>query len=421
MPEFDQLTIQPTPVHVEDWNKKVKVINDFIARVGEQLGDKTLTIGDSKIFHKDGALKIKNTLTVLNKNTDANGETLVLGPFGQSNLRLGYHQNYSWIQSHHSKPLAINPIGNNVGIGTTAPKFRVHISTPKNHGHLLLEDRDKKTGLHFHVNADTAFISNRNNFAKNGTSKNSKMVLSTPNTFQIQTGNPSDPYVGTPRLTILKDGKTGIGTNQPKNTLHLKGNKGMLLLEGTKAAHIGFYPKGMNYLNGYMGFASVDNNNLFMVNRVADADIVIAGNRDLILKTKKIKAPVGGKSTNLHPPILFKKYTFKQSGNNKVAFKSTAIAHKNWTAAIVGFSTGIADIGEQGTGTSMEVKMVKLDAKNNWYIQANLRTHDNKYANWTVQVMFVQNQFCNVDDDYDAADPTPTTGIPNWGGGFGGR
>lgn len=58
-------------------------------------------------------------LQVIHTDQDATGDTLVLGPTSQSNLRLGYHQDYSWIQSHGGKPLLINSIGNNVGVNTT--------------------------------------------------------------------------------------------------------------------------------------------------------------------------------------------------------------------------------------------------------------------------------------------------------------
>jgi len=47
-----------------------------------------------------------------------NADSLVLGPTNSSHLRLGYHQDYSWIQSHGNKPLLINT-SNNVGIGST--------------------------------------------------------------------------------------------------------------------------------------------------------------------------------------------------------------------------------------------------------------------------------------------------------------
>jgi hypothetical protein len=68
-----------------------------------------------------GTLGPSAKLHIVNQNTDSGGNTLILGPTNQSNLRLGYHQNYSWIQSHGGKPLVINAFGNNVAIGTSTP------------------------------------------------------------------------------------------------------------------------------------------------------------------------------------------------------------------------------------------------------------------------------------------------------------
>jgi hypothetical protein len=64
---------------------------------------------------------IEARLHVVNANQEATGNTLILGPTAQSHLRLGYHQDYSWIQSYGSKPLLINPLGNNVGVNTKTP------------------------------------------------------------------------------------------------------------------------------------------------------------------------------------------------------------------------------------------------------------------------------------------------------------
>ena len=41
---------------------------------------------------------------------------------------MGYHANYSWVQSHGSKPLAINPVGNNVGVGTANPQAKLDVA-----------------------------------------------------------------------------------------------------------------------------------------------------------------------------------------------------------------------------------------------------------------------------------------------------
>ncbi|MER5649287.1 LamG domain-containing protein [Streptosporangium sp. NPDC002524] len=67
-------------------------------------------------------------LHVVHANQDAGGGTLILGPTNQSNLRLGYHQDYSWIQSHGSRPLLLNPRGDAVGIGPVgSPQGRLHV------------------------------------------------------------------------------------------------------------------------------------------------------------------------------------------------------------------------------------------------------------------------------------------------------
>jgi Concanavalin A-like lectin/glucanases superfamily len=78
-------------------------------------------------------------LQVINTPQDPNGNTLVLGSINESNLRLGYHQDYSWVQSHANRPLAINAIGNNVGIGTVSPGARLTVSADTTHLQLRRE------------------------------------------------------------------------------------------------------------------------------------------------------------------------------------------------------------------------------------------------------------------------------------------
>ena len=114
-------------------NDEVKITG--VLRSGHSSG--TLLVDDT--LYATGSLTVDGNvgigtnnprakLQILNTNQNANGNSLIIGPTNQSNLRLGYHQNYSWIQSHGSKPLAINPIGNNVGIGTTNPRSKLEVS-----------------------------------------------------------------------------------------------------------------------------------------------------------------------------------------------------------------------------------------------------------------------------------------------------
>ena len=68
------------------------------------------------------------TLQIVDKNQGPNGALLIIGPTNQANLRLGYDADYSWVQAHGGKPLSLNPIGNNVGIGTIAPAGKLEVN-----------------------------------------------------------------------------------------------------------------------------------------------------------------------------------------------------------------------------------------------------------------------------------------------------
>lgn len=75
-------------------------------------------------------------LQIINESQNSYGNTLILGENSGSNLRLGYHDDYSWIQSHGGKPLRINEISGdlilnrlqgNVGIGTDSPDSKLTV------------------------------------------------------------------------------------------------------------------------------------------------------------------------------------------------------------------------------------------------------------------------------------------------------
>jgi hypothetical protein len=73
-------------------------------------------------------------LTILSSNApDATGGTIQIitgtGTGGTgSRLKLGGTTTYSFIQSHVSQKLAINPLGNNVGIGKTNPSSKLDVN-----------------------------------------------------------------------------------------------------------------------------------------------------------------------------------------------------------------------------------------------------------------------------------------------------
>ncbi len=62
----------------------------------------------------EGGFKLNGSMYANVPTSDANGQQIVIGNINESNLRLGRHADYSWIQSHAGKPLKLNPLGNQV-------------------------------------------------------------------------------------------------------------------------------------------------------------------------------------------------------------------------------------------------------------------------------------------------------------------
>jgi hypothetical protein len=80
-------------------------------------------------------------------SADENGTGFVIGNTAGTNLRMGFNVpgGYSWIQSHGSKPLYINTIGNDVSIAR--PGARVGIGTKTPTSTLEVNGTLKVTGL----------------------------------------------------------------------------------------------------------------------------------------------------------------------------------------------------------------------------------------------------------------------------------
>jgi hypothetical protein len=93
-----------------------------------------------------GAANSGTSLQILNRYQDAAGDTLVLGRTEGSHLRLGYHGDYSWLQSSTGKPLLLNPLENNVGIGITGPTHALHVGVGKSVRHELGPDQKLSLG-----------------------------------------------------------------------------------------------------------------------------------------------------------------------------------------------------------------------------------------------------------------------------------
>jgi hypothetical protein len=130
MPLADTLNRKPGDIlKSDDWNVIIKEIDRKINRDGADTLNGPLTIDEA--LNANSNVTIKGSLSiVVPQPQEPSGQILVLGTTDASNLRLGYHQDYSWIQSHGNKPLLINRLGNNVGIGSTInPVARLDIAS----------------------------------------------------------------------------------------------------------------------------------------------------------------------------------------------------------------------------------------------------------------------------------------------------
>ena len=58
---------------------------------------------------------------------DANTAQLGISTVDGNFILLGRAADYGFLQTHNRQPLSLNPIGNNVGVGTTAPQRKLHV------------------------------------------------------------------------------------------------------------------------------------------------------------------------------------------------------------------------------------------------------------------------------------------------------
>jgi hypothetical protein len=125
------------PIRSADWN-------DMGREVARLEGAK-VDLAPAQTQTLNGALVIKAGLEVGTGNTGAqlrifrrqenaadpaNQGALVVGNDNATSatLRLGYDQNYSWLQGQGRQNLALNPRGGDVGVGTDAPKSRLSVA-----------------------------------------------------------------------------------------------------------------------------------------------------------------------------------------------------------------------------------------------------------------------------------------------------
>lgn len=180
--------------------------------------------------------------------------TLLIGPGNKEagvTLRFGCQAGYSWIQGHGSKPLAINPLGNNVGIGTEDPGSRLSV-------------------------AGGAAIGK--SYAQKGSAQIVDNILAVEGKVGITTTDPGSSLsvaggaaIGKTYAlrattsiadnTLAVEGSVGIGTDKPFNQLHVRSANGIRLgLDGNGGGQLLLGNNTKDDSTVYLVAASKDDN-----------------------------------------------------------------------------------------------------------------------------------------------------------------
>lgn len=192
-------------------------------------------------------------------------------------------------------------------------------------------------------------------------------------------------------LMVLNNGGLAI----PGGELAIAHNGGVLDLEGKDHVYMEFFPRSRaEGRKAWMGFGAPGAKDLFIAND-DEGNITLAGKNGIDLRpgnNKKLRI-------NGQAPIIFRSYEFSTADKSAI-LHNTGIHTSSYNAAIVGFSTGEADIDEGGrVATFMKLRMVSKGAGgfrpvSVWHIDADLKTHSGKHAKWTVEVMFIRKELC---------------------------
>ena len=140
---------------------------------------------------------------------------------GGNSLMLGRTATYGYAQTQNSEPFVINPLSNNVGIGTTAPTSVLHVD-----GKTTI-DQSATSGIGIQVRRSDDLSNVFRVFT--GTGNNGNIAIhnaSNTTTVKIASGT-DDSYFNT-------TGNFGLGTNSPSSRLHVSStSSGLATFENT--------------------------------------------------------------------------------------------------------------------------------------------------------------------------------------------
>jgi len=139
--------------------------------------------------------------------------------------------------------------------------------------------------------------------------------------FQQQSDNELAVYTNnSERVRFDNSGNVGIGTNDPNATLHVASNGAVMSLEGTDHCYIQLYPDGIAAgRKGYIGYPGASNDDLQIVNQNNDS-IKLSTNSSVRMTIKHNgNVGIGTEDPGIHLAIGDTDTGFMQKGDNELA------------------------------------------------------------------------------------------------------
>ena len=346
--------------------------------------------------------------------------TLMLGPGNKEagvTLRFGCQAGYSWIQAHGSKPLAINPLGNNVGIGTEDPGSRLSVAGGAAIGKsyaqrtsAIITDNilavEGKVGIVTTDPGSSLSVAGGaaigKSYAQRASAVITDNILAVEGKVGIVTTDPGSSLsvaggaaigktyaqkatITIPDNTLAVEGSVGIGTDKPSNQLHVRSANGIRLgLDGNGGGQLLLSNNTKDDSTVYLVAASKDDN---PQNQKSAAALYLGGYENpennlpkLILNAKEldIQGPTTGFS-GLGTGLLVSDIQRVDKTYAKVVEFGAGVT-KEISAGKIGYQVFSDSLDIVGAGTTAGDRKIML--YDNIYVPGNIWQYMQKQTTW---------------------------------------